>query len=213
MLDRVYYTLFFPIISRSAQEGREVLQRRFYRAIKFMALIGYFLGTVFIITGSKLFPLLFGNEFRASVPIFDILVIYFILTLLSSTLSFTLIALKKEKLYTRSLIVGAIGFIGILLFPLPGDSQLVAPLALVVFQLITFLVMVRHIQDEIPFSIERVVLFPMLVIMVLLTGGAMVMHLSPLIVSIAVVILALPSLLFSIGFSRDDWQFIKRSIL
>ncbi len=213
MLDRVYYTLFFPIISRSAQEGREVLQRRFYRAIKFIALIGFFLGTVFIITGGKLFPLLFGNEFRASVPIFDILVIYFILTLLSSTLSFTLIALKKEKLYTRSLIVGAIGFTGILLLPLPGDSQLVAPLALVVFQLITFLVMVRHIQDEIPFSIERVVLFPMLVIMVLLTGGAMVMHLSPLIVSIAVVILALPSLLFSIGFSRDDWQFIKRSIL
>jgi O-antigen/teichoic acid export membrane protein len=213
MLDRVYYTLFFPIISRSVEEGRDVLHRRFYRAIKFIALIGFFLGTVFIISGSRLFPLLFGNEFRASVPIFDILVIYFILTLLSSTLSFTLIALKKEKLYTRSLIIGAIGFAGILLLPLPGDSQLVAPLALVVFQLIAFLAMVRHLQNEIPFSIERIVLFPMLVIMVILTGGAMVMHLSPLFVSIAVIIIALPALLFSIGFNRDDWQFIKKSIL
>jgi len=73
--------------------------------------------------------------------------------------------------------------------------------------------MVRHLQNEIPFSIERIVLLPMLVIMVILTGGAMVMHLSSLFVSIAVIIIALPALLFSIGFNRDDWQFIKKSIL
>lgn len=212
MLDRVYYTLFFPIISQSVEEGREVLHRRFQRAIKFIALSGFFLGTVFIISGNTLLPLLFGKEFRASVPIFDILVIYFIVTLLSSTLSFTLIALKKEKLYTQSLLTGAVGFAGILLLPLPGDSQLAAPLALVVFQLITFLVMVRHIQDEIPFSIGRVVLLPMLAVIVLLAGGAVIKHLNPLIVSITIIILALPSLLLAIGFSRNDWHFIRRLI-
>lgn len=213
MLDRVYYTLFFPIISGSVEEGRDALNRRFQRAIKFIALSGFFLGTLFVITGDTLFPLLFGKAFRASVPIFNILVIYFIMTLLSSTLSFTLIALKKEKLYTQSLITGAVGFTGILLLPLPGGAQLAAPLALVVFQLITFLVMIRHLQDTIPLSIARIVLSPMLVTMLLITIGAMIRHLNPLIVSIVVIVLSLPALVLAIGFSRDDWIFIRKSIL
>tara|TARA_B100001123_G_C14749051_1_gene804113 strand:- start:41 stop:523 length:483 start_codon:yes stop_codon:yes gene_type:complete len=118
-----------------------------------------------------LLPLFFGKEFIESIIIFQLLVVYFIFSLVNSVFTFTLIGAKKEIVYLKSLFLGSVGFFAIMLLPGPFPLSHLASIGLVLFQLISLFVMLREVQSFINFSVVNTILIPLFIgiaIMILL---------------------------------------------
>ena len=213
VVDRVFYTIFFPTISRSFKEGLDSLERKFDRTLKFVTTGAFYIGIVSIIASRFLFPLLFGSEFRDSSLIFQLLIVYFILTVINSVFTFTLIGIEKERIYTRSLGVGALTFFALMLLPIPIASELIAPVALTFFQLVSLIIMSRELQKLIPIALFRRVFVPIVVSTVLILILTRLEQVSPVLSVIAALLLSLPVLALASGMNKKDLAFIKQLIV
>lgn len=171
------------------------------------------MGVVAILAADPVFPLIFGSKFIQSTLIFQLLVPYFVLTLVSTVFTFTLIATENEGFYTRALAVGAVGFFAIILLPLPLASSLQVPLALTVFQAVSLVAMLRRVRDIVPVDLLRPVLVP------LLTSTAVVAILSawqqetPVIPLVLSIVVGLPLVGWSAGVTRKDVLELKRTLV
>ncbi|MBF88676.1 MAG: hypothetical protein CMG75_03270 [Candidatus Marinimicrobia bacterium] len=171
VIDRVFYTLFFPSITSVIKQDYKKLDIYFPRILKIVATSATYLGIMALISSKELLPLFFGKEFIESIIIFQLLVVYFIFSLVNSVFTFTLIGAKKEIVYLKSLFLGSVGFFAIMLLPGPFPLSHLASIGLVLFQLISLFVMLREVQSFINFSVVNTILIPLFIgiaIMILL---------------------------------------------
>jgi len=213
VFDRVFYTIFFPSISRSFKEDHHNLKKKFDRTLKFVSSGTLYIGIVSILASRSIFPLLFGSEFLDSSRIFQLLVVYFILSVMNSTFTFTLIGVEKEKIYTQSLMLGAIAFFAIMLLPAPIPSVILAPVALILFQLVTMMIMSKELQKLIPVALFRRIFLPIVAASVLIFLFSKLEQVSPVLSVISAIILSLPLLAFVAGINKKDVLYIKQLIL
>jgi len=213
VVDRVFYTVFFPTISHSFKEGVDILKQKFDRTLKFVSSGALYLGILSVLASRSIFPWIFGTEFRDSSLIFQLLLAYFILTVINSTFTFTLIGIKKERAYTRSLIWGAAGFFAIMLLPVQLPATLMAPLALALFQAISLLIMSKELQTLIPLSLFRRIFFPFVAASLLILLFSNLEKQSPTLSFVLALIISLPVLAFSSGINRDDLDYLKRALI
>jgi O-antigen/teichoic acid export membrane protein len=94
-----------------------------------------------LISAAFLVTAVFGETFSGSIIVFQVLIGNFLLTLLNSVFTYTLIAMNREKIYTASLLAGMIVFLTSIpvLTDLYGSAGSAA--ALVLFELTCFLIM------------------------------------------------------------------------
>ncbi len=210
IVDRVFYTLFFPAISESFKEGMVSLARKFDRTLKFVSAGALGVGILAILASRSIFPAIFGSEFTDSSAVFQFLVVYFILTVINSTFTFTLIGAEKEIVYTRSLAVGGVGFFAIMFLPVPVPLTLLAPLALTVFQTFSFMVMSRALQTIIPLSLFRRIFVPILTAIGLLLLFTPWEREGPLPTLVVALIVSFPLLAFASGVKREDLHELRR---
>lgn len=145
--------------------------------------------------------------------IFQTLIVYFILTVLNSVFSFTLIGIEREKSYTRSLMIGAVGFFAFMSLPISLPSILLAPLALALFQALSMIVMSRELQDTLAISSFGRILW-MIVITVALTAlFSTWANGSPVIATAGAVIISPFILAWSAGVNQEDISLLKRTVL
>lgn len=213
VVDRVFYTMFFPAISRSFREDRQSLPMKVEQTIRLITTGVLYIAILSIIAGDTLFPLLFGQAFEQSSMIFQTLIVYFILTVLNSVFSFTLIGIEREKSYTRSLMIGAVGFFAFMSLPISLPSILLAPLALALFQALSMIVMSRELQDTLAISSFGRILW-MIVITVALTAlFSTWANGSPVIATAGAVIISPFILAWSAGVNQEDISLLKRTVL
>ncbi|MFQ6673250.1 MAG: oligosaccharide flippase family protein [Fidelibacterota bacterium] len=212
-VDRVFYTIFFPAIRRSFKRGEDHLRQRFERTFRLVTSGTLYLGTLAILAGDYVFPVIFGADFTESSIIFQLLVVYFVLTVINSTLTFTLIAAEKELTYTRSLGAGAIGFFAIMLLPVPLPPTLLAPIALAIFQAISLMIMIRGVQEITPVSTWRALFLPVAATIVLVAILTPWQHNNPILAFVFALVVALPVLTITAGVNRDDLSYLKRRVV
>ena len=212
VVDRVFYTLFFPSITSVIKEGENKLSIYFPRIVKIVTTSTIYIGIMALMSSKQLLPLLFGKEFIESIIIFQLLVLYFIFSVLNSVFTFTLVGAKKEVVYLKSLFLGAVGFFGIMLLPGPAPSSHLAAIGLVLFQLISLFVMLREVQSFIDFSVFRAILTPILsgasIMILLVMSNSFFQGFSFIIALIISPII----LYYSVGITQEDKNYALKAI-
>ena len=116
-IDRAVYVLFYPLVSRTiaaapAEVGKQVSRILYYILIAILPICagGLVLARPIII-------LVFGSQYEGSIILLQILIFYFLFTILNSIFAFVVIAAGKERHYS-AIIVAVSSVLLALLVPL-----------------------------------------------------------------------------------------------
>lgn len=212
ILDRVFCISFFPAITRCVKETPQMLNQIFNQTLKWIVVIAILVGFLGIFLAEPLIMCIFGSEYRVSIQVFQMLMSYFILTLINSVLTFTLIALNEERTYTISLAIGA----AFLLFSSYFFVKVFGPsgmgLGLGVFQITGLFIMINKLKKFLKVELWRTIIMPILVFgaiflpIIFLTEWLMIYKVLALLVGF----LSLP---FLVGINRKDILFLKEKFI
>jgi len=146
IFDRVMNNTTFPIISRYYIEGTEKLSQVLNRLSKLVLVVSIPICVGGFLLAKGITSLIYGPVYEQSYPIFKILVWFFLLTMLNSLYTSSLIAGQKNKQY-----VSAIGYgvavnviLNIVLVPIIGASG--TAIALVVGEFVTLIFLTQMIK-------------------------------------------------------------------
>ena len=163
MLNRIFYSLFFPTINKLINENGKIFKKFFSIVLKSIVFISIYIGTISIQISNNFFTFIFGKNYQDSFEIFQILCFYFIFSLINSVFTFTLIGLDKENIYLKSLIIGAIGFI-ICFLSTEYSLAIRFSICLVVFQIISLVIMSLELVKIIKFNYLTSIIFPLVLL-------------------------------------------------
>ena len=209
VIDRVFYTLFFPAVSQSFKNSMEHLKERVIWTLKIVTTSSLYFAMLALMAGRDLLPIIFGPEFRDSGLIFQILLGYFVLTIINSVFTFTLIGIEKERLYTKSLIIGAMAFVAIIFCPFSLSATIMAPIALAVQQAVSMLMMMYYFRKYKFTNLFFRVFLPLLVAITFATFVIYWQPLYPILVFITTAVLSLPTIAVASGINRNDLSVLK----
>ncbi|MBN2572462.1 MAG: oligosaccharide flippase family protein [Ignavibacteriales bacterium] len=160
--DRIFSTMFFPKIVNLITKRSEKLESVFNSILKIITFFSFYIGFVSIIFADTLVITIFGTEYNNSVFIFQLLIGYFILTLINSVFSFTLIGMKEEKSYSVAMFIGMIGFF-ISLFVLDNLYSITGiAISLIIYEILTIAYMINKVNKIILINLKEFI--PSLVI-------------------------------------------------
>ncbi len=114
ILDRLFYSIYFPAITRIFNKTGEKLPEIIGFVFKFTIIfllpftitIGMFADSIINIT--------FGDKYFEAVNLLQILIWYFFITILNSIFGYGLIAVNQEKYYAKIILLNSVAFILIL---------------------------------------------------------------------------------------------------
>lgn len=210
IFDRIFYTMFFPEISRHASQLPEMLETTFNRVLKIVTVSALILSLLTILSAEFIITLLFGAQYSASVPVFRILTGYFVLTLVISVFGYTLIGMGHEKAFTRSILFGTAAFF-IAMFILAQFFGIIGvSSALIVYELATLTAMIAALGKHLSFSLLRNLLAPF--------GGTFLFCLPILswlnfmfpLKLLLTLIIGAPLIAWMGGINKDDIQYFRR---
>jgi len=209
VIDRVFYTIFFPAISRTYIDSPEQLREQVDWTLKIVTAGSLYVTIVALIAGRDLLPIIFGPEFRDSGLIFQTLLGYFVLTIINSVFTSTLIGIEKEYLYTKSLLIGAMAFAVIILIPLPLSATLTAAIALATHQAVSMLMMMKYLRQSIMISPFLRVLLPLSVAIVFVLCVGLWQQFYPVLIPITAAVLAFPAITIASCINRSDINILR----
>lgn len=177
MLDRVFVTLFLPLISRYRNSNREQLVSVLAVATRGVVAIGFSVSTVLMIVGNSLVVRVFGENFAQAGPLFAVLAWFFALTMLNSIFSFSLIGGGHDGKYLKATVWG--GSLSALLI-LAGtlvDGIRGTALAVVLSELVITLMMYRAFRTYFP-PVQLRWIWPAAVLSLVFIGVCTVLQLT-----------------------------------
>ncbi|MBU1298387.1 MAG: oligosaccharide flippase family protein [Bacteroidetes bacterium] len=111
LLDRFFYSLYFPAVTRVFQESSERLSEvvSFVLRIALIVIIPVTVGCILL--SEPIIRLIFGNDYQDASLVFQILIGYFTATILNSIYGYGLVAIKQEKLYSKIIALSLIVYL------------------------------------------------------------------------------------------------------
>ena len=209
VIDRVFYTIFFPAVSRSFKDSLKNLNDKIDWTLKIITTGSLYIAILALIVGKDLLPFIFGPEFSESNLIFQALLGYFVLTVINSVFTFTLIGIAKERAYTISLFFGAIAFAIIILIPLPLSATLSVPIALTIHQAVSMIVMMKYLRNSISINLFFRILLPLSIAFPFALFVCLWQHHYSTLVSATVILLSFPAIALASGINRNDINSLK----
>ena len=128
---------------------------------------------------------------------------------LTPVFTFTLIGIEKERLYTKSLIIGAMAFVAIIFCPFSLSATIMAPIALAVQQAVSMLIMMHYFRKSKFTNLFFRVFLPLLVAIIFATFVIYWQPFYPILVFITTAVLSLPSIAVASGINRNDLIVLK----
>ncbi|MGH1363254.1 MAG: oligosaccharide flippase family protein [Calditrichia bacterium] len=208
IFDRVFYTIFFPAVSKQAANAPEKLAETLNRLLRLAAVFSVSAGFTAIVLAEPLIGLIFGGPYLEAVPLFQFLTGYFVLTMMNSVVGYTLLALKREKQYTRAFVIAmTLFFLLLLLWPGKISAHAVAA-SLMFYQLLALFLMTLDLRKLVAVPWLRGIVLPVAALLACLAvytyvDGIMQWLLLP--IAIAVFITAG-------GIDREDMDYVKRTL-
>lgn len=170
MLDRILHALFLPVAARyfSAPDGQA--EHLVQIVVKGTLVLLIPLTMCAVLLAPMAVDMIFGARYTAAVPLLQILLGYFFLTVLSTVFVCTLVGSGHEKEYTRAVNIGSgvlvlAILIGTVLFGTVGTAT-----AIVVGELVVVSMMMKHVAEILKLSFGRPVRAPALAAIVMLVG-------------------------------------------
>jgi O-antigen/teichoic acid export membrane protein len=213
IFDRVFYAIFFPTISYYFQNRRDKLDFVFKNVLKFVTALALFVGLCAILSADMLIKSIYSTNFVEAVPVFQLMVGYFIFTLISSVFAFTLIGMKLEKIYTRSLIAGMLVFFaGILVlgnvFGAAGAAG-----SIVFYILVSLIIMIAGLKPHISMDLVRTLVLPIAATLLIFLPILEYIHL-PLVIKLVIAAgICLPAISWLCGIGINEINYLKRVLI
>lgn len=148
--DRLFYSIYFPAITRIYSQNPNRISEILNFVLRWLMLFILPLSIFCIIAAEPLIKLVFGIHYINSIILFQVLIGYFIITMTNSVLGYTLVAIKREKYFARTIYFGtAANIILVLLltyfFGLPGTAIAIVSAELLI--LISFKIAIKKFVE------------------------------------------------------------------
>ena len=212
ILDRVFSFSFFPAISKCATKTPERLNNVFNQTLKWIVIVVILFGFSGILLGKYLVLFVFGKEYLSSVLIFQTIMSYFMITLINSAFTFTLIALKQEKAYTFSLFIGSIVFFASAWFLLKIFGPAGMGIGLGIYQAVVLLIMNNKLKNFLDTKFLRIIVLPLIVSGVIFLPLMFIADLN-IIFKILIILICMIPISQLIGIKREELKFLMNKVI
>ncbi len=140
-IDRVFYTVFFPVVSRFVEDRPDRLPELVGTAARIILAVSIPFSVGAVILAPGLLAAVFGSEYAVAFPVLRIMVWFLPLSMFNSLAGYTLLAAGRERRFLRNTAigVGAAAVFNAVAVPLVGS--LGAALALVAGEVILLILM------------------------------------------------------------------------
>lgn len=212
ILDRFYYSIFFPALMRIYKFESNTTENLLNSALKINFVFILFIFSILLLNARELLLLIFGINYQDSVVLFQLLLVYFVFTMLNSMISFGLIANNEEKFYSKtvtfSILLNLIlMFILIKIYGLIGPALAVGIVEIIIFVTL-FLRLKKFVQLKITKYIFQVVLLNSILVII---GVLFDYHGIMLSVIISTLIYSIGIVLFRI-ITKEDLSIFKEKL-
>jgi PST family polysaccharide transporter len=212
-IDRAIYVLFYPLVARTFAVNPAKLGEQVDRILGYLLLVSLPLCTGGLVLAPDLISLAYGAQYKESSFLFQILLFYFLFTILNSVFAYVVIAVGRERRYS-TIIVGICSLLSLTLIPLTYYWKGVgASCGMVGGELLMMALMYRECRKSISPKLAAAAMRPVLCSLFM---GAMLLSL-PHIGLIPSLGLGIASYFLSMillkGITKDDVIFLKERFI
>ncbi|MGA7160566.1 MAG: flippase [Bacteroidota bacterium] len=212
-IDRAVYILFYPLVARTIATTPHEVGSQVSRILNYMLMAILPVSVGGFVLARPVVALIFGSQYEDSVILVQILIFYFLFTILNSIFAFVVIAAGKEKSYSAVIIIVS-SLLLVLLVPLtyywkaPGASC-----GLVAGEFLMMVLMYFQCRKAISRTLTITITKP--IICSALMGSVLFsMSSSGILLSIPVgIAVYFAFMLLLKGFNKDDIDFLKERLL
>jgi len=212
IFDRVFATVFFPKIVNAISQAPGRLEEIFNRILKIISLLALAVSVPMIVAGDFMIHFVFGEAFKESILVFQLLTGFFAFTLINSVLSYTLIATNREGIYIFSLTISVVTFIAAILF---FYNEFLTPgiaIALLIYEIVQASIMIFRFRKAIHIKYLTSIITPVLVsLIIIFLLVSFDVHF--IIKTSAAIIVGTPLIALASGLTIEDIKYIKRLMI
>lgn len=153
IVERIFYYLFFPILSRQAKQSQAIFEKSFIFFSQLALCITLFITIAGIIFARQIITTIYGTEFLLGAGILRILLLYFLIAPLNTIWGYGLIALNLEKKFFKVIAITSsinliLIIIGVYLFKSTGVAC-----ALFISEFLGAILMKKELNSVVKFSL------------------------------------------------------------
>ena len=108
LFDRLVTTLLLPAVARYHKSSPGQLQPMLSFVLKIMLSVVFPVSVGSVVLADRLIAVIYGQEFNAAVPVFQVLIWYFFFSASSSVYVYGLIGIGQERIYSKMMFLGTI---------------------------------------------------------------------------------------------------------
>ena len=212
-VDRGVYILFYPLVARTLSAAPGEVGRQVSRILNYLLIASLPVCAGVLVLARPLIMLIFGSQFNDSVILLQILVFYFLFTILNSIFAFVVIAAGKERQYS-AIIVSVSSMVLVSLVPLTYYWKAAgASSGMVAGEFIMMMLMYRQCRKAINAKLRFDPTKP-LVCSAIMGGIISLLPPTGLYLSIPIGIASYAAaMVVSKGMVKDDFVFLKERLL
>jgi O-antigen/teichoic acid export membrane protein len=212
-IDRAIYSLFYPLVARTAASNPMELGKQISRVLRYLFIIALPVCAGGLVLARPIVLLIFGSQYDNSAHLMQILLFYFLFTVLNSIFAYAVIAVGREKRYSAIIVTISVLLLASLV-PLTFFWHATgACLGMVIGELLMMVFMYRECRRSIRSRVTLEFVRPMA--SSLLMGGVLfILPHSGFLVSLSVgMVTYFSALLLLKGITRDDILFLKERLV
>ncbi len=209
IFDRMFYNVFFPAISHSAQQQPEQLTAIVQRSTKIVVAVTLSISMLAIVSAEVLVTVIFSDLYVSAVPYFQIMTVYFVLSMINSVVGYTLIGLKADRIFTAAFVGGLLVLL-LTIYPLKEFLDIPGViLAMVLYQLTAMLIMAWQVRQRLQPPLFRYIIPPMLLVFFAFLPLLLYWQLHWGINCLLVIFLAIPLTIWFSGVRKAEFDYIR----
>jgi O-antigen/teichoic acid export membrane protein len=212
VVERVFYYVFFPILSRQHEQHPEKLVGSFNFLIRFLFALTVPIALGGLILAPQIITFIYGRAFVEAAGVLRILLLYFMIVPVNTVFGYGLIAIDQERRFFKVIAITA--FMSAVLIMLLGlqFGFYGAAAALLVSESVSIILMRRQLRKSVRFACVRYMWKPIIAAL----GMALLLYVLPdwnVIVLVCSGIFIYLLVLYLInGFTRSDLSNIKQAL-
>lgn len=213
LVDRLFNALFLPVVTRYISSQADEVGRLVQTTMKVLSALIIPLAIAGTILGGDVIAIVFGGKYEGAVPLLDILIGYFVLTVLNSAFVCVLIGSGREKEYTRMITWGSVGLCiavvgGTSLFGVHGAAY-----AVVFGELLIVSLMMREARKVVAVSLTTILARPLVAGVCMIGTALLFREMNPLaLTAVSITVFAVTIVLLK-GFSARELRFLREKFV
>ncbi|HOV97945.1 MAG TPA: flippase [Bacteroidota bacterium] len=151
--DRMLNSILLPAVSRKIVSSRESLSDLIHEAIRWTLLLALPIVVGGSILASELLVFIFGETYKASTPVLQVFLWYFLITMLHTIMTAVIIALHREKTYSSIMIATAVLYVCCVTIGAIAAGAVGTAAGVVISEIVSLVLMWIEVRKEIPIRI------------------------------------------------------------